>query len=517
MIGSDVFSFEALWRQYRQCRRNKRNTINALRFELDAEANLLLLQRELRAHSYRPGRSICFITKGPKPREVFAADFRDRVVHHLLVSHQERVFEPMFIDDSYACRKGKGTLASSDRLMVFLRRATANGRRPAWALKLDVANFFPSIEKTILYQIIAHKIADPELRWLTQTLLFHDPTTDYRFQCRGRRLPGPGNPHYPVLPYKSLFGKENKRGLPIGNLTSQFWGNVYLNELDHFIKRELKCRHYLRYVDDMVLLASDAGTLAGWSAAIQTFLREHLRLALRPEMTDPFPVKSGIDFVGWKSWWNRRVPRQRTLASMYTRLAAFEASAVRPVCHGMARCIDLRCDDKYRSIEQMRSTLASYSGHLRHGAAWGAWTEVWERYPWLPVLFAREGWTFEERWSRRRASRAQGLVAQYANLLCYAGQDCLVFFPFGRFIEFYGPQRILAAPTLGLRSASLSRAAFAFTAGFPVHLARIYAERAIRQHLSVVYISQGPSPLRNDCKVRVPHRIWLPMERPELN
>ena len=107
MIGADVFSFEALWRQYRQCRRNKRNTINALRFKLDAEANLLMLQRELRDHRYRPGRSICFITTGPKPREVFAADFRDRVVHHLLISHQERVFEPVFIDDSYACRKGK--------------------------------------------------------------------------------------------------------------------------------------------------------------------------------------------------------------------------------------------------------------------------------------------------------------------------------------------------------------------------------------------------------------------------
>lgn len=155
MIGADVFGFETLWRQYRRCRRNKRNTVNALRFELDAETHLLTLQQELRSHTYRPGRSICFITTGPKPREVFAADFRDRVVHHLLVSQQERVFEPVFIDDSYACRKGKGTLAASDRLMVFLRRITANGQRPAWALKLDVANFFPSIDKAVLYSLIA--------------------------------------------------------------------------------------------------------------------------------------------------------------------------------------------------------------------------------------------------------------------------------------------------------------------------------------------------------------------------
>ncbi|MGH8514644.1 MAG: hypothetical protein ACREV8_12025 [Gammaproteobacteria bacterium] len=113
-------------------------------FEADAEAELLALQQELRTHSYRPGRSICFITAGPKPREVFAADFRDRVVHHLLVAHQERLFEPIFIHDSYACRRGKGTFAASDRLMAFLRRVTANGWRGAWALKLDVASFFPA-------------------------------------------------------------------------------------------------------------------------------------------------------------------------------------------------------------------------------------------------------------------------------------------------------------------------------------------------------------------------------------
>jgi RNA-directed DNA polymerase len=130
VIGPDVYSFCALWRQYRSCRRNKRTTANALAFELNAEANLLALQEELRARTYRPGRSICFITGGPKPREIFAADFRDRIVHHLLVAHQERVFEPRFIHDSFACRRGKGTLAASDRLMELLRRVTANSTAP---------------------------------------------------------------------------------------------------------------------------------------------------------------------------------------------------------------------------------------------------------------------------------------------------------------------------------------------------------------------------------------------------
>jgi hypothetical protein len=193
-----------LWRQYRACRRNKRNTRNQLAFEIDVEANLFRLQAELRAHTYRPGRSICFITDGPKPREVFAADFRDRVVHHLLVAQQEPVFERRFIHDSFACRRGKGTLAASDRLMTFLRQATANGRRPAWALKLDVASFFPSIDKATLYDVLEARIRDPEVLWLTRTVLFHDPTEDYAFRARDRRASPPGTPGYPIPLRKSF-------------------------------------------------------------------------------------------------------------------------------------------------------------------------------------------------------------------------------------------------------------------------------------------------------------------------
>jgi RNA-directed DNA polymerase len=174
MTRDDLYSFANLWRQYRVCRRNKRNTINQLRFEIDAEAKLLDLQRELREHTYRPGRSICFVTGGPKRREVFAADFRDRIVHHVLVSRTEPVFERRFIHDSYACRPAKGVLAASDRLMEFLRRITANGKRPAWTLKLDIASFFCSIDKEILDAIITRPVRDPELRWLTRVILFHD-------------------------------------------------------------------------------------------------------------------------------------------------------------------------------------------------------------------------------------------------------------------------------------------------------------------------------------------------------
>lgn len=213
--------------------------------------------------------------------------------------------------------------------MVFLRKITANGRRPAWALKLDVANFFPSVHKETLYEIISRSVTHLELRWLSRILLFHDPTTNYRFKSLRKDVGAPGTSGYPVPPHKSLFEKKNERGLPIGNLTSQFWGNVYLNELDHFIKRTLKCRYYLRYVDDMILLSQDRGLLAEWAKSISSFLHERLKLEIRSEITTPFPVGNGIDFVGWKTWWNRRLPRRRTLGNLKARLDEFERSVVK--------------------------------------------------------------------------------------------------------------------------------------------------------------------------------------------
>ena len=506
MIGPDLYSFRALWRHYRNCRRNKRNTFNALAFEVDAEARLLALQEELRAHSYRPGRSISFTTAGPKPREVFAADFRDRIVHHLLVSHQERVFEPLFIHDSFACRKGKGTLAASDRLMAFLRRATANGRCAAWALTLDVASFFPSIHKETLEEILAAKIRHPELVWLTRTLLFHDPTSHYRFRSLTPGAPGPGSDQYPIPPEKSLFGKENACGLPIGNLTSQFWGNVYLNELDQFVKRRLRCRYYLRYVDDLVLLGERPDELARWRGEIEAFLRERLHLELRTEQRDPFPVGRGVELVGWKTSWSRRLPRRRTLGNLRARLGAFERQAVRPALGGQAHRIDLRRAD----LAGLRSVVASYSGHLRHGQAMRDWERAWQRHPWLGALFARAGWAVEERWPQPRIVQARRFQGQYGALVRRAGEGCLVFCQIGRFVEFRGPQRALATRVLGLRRAYLPRGPYAFTVGFPVHLSGYYQRRAIEQGLSVVEIREGPAPLGSGCKARRAVAVLVP-------
>ena len=522
MIGPDLSSFRALWRQYRACRRNKRNTLNALAFEIDAEAKLLALQQELRDHTYHPGRSICFVTEGRKPREVFAADFRDRVVHHLLVAYQERIFEPLFIHDSYACRAGKGTLAASDRLMQFLRQVTVNGRRPAWALKLDVASFFPSIHKQTLFEIIARRIKNPEVLWLTRTILFHDPTTNYRFRSLDRRASEPGTAGYPIPARKSLFGKANECGLPIGNLTSQSWGNVYLNELDQFVKRTLKCRFYVRYVDDLVLLAEDPATLAVWRGEIERFLRERLLLELRATGQEPVPVRRGIEFVGWKTWWNRRLPRRQAVGNLLQRVNHFERLAVRPVYNGLARRIDLTTRKSGRlrpggtqrqdltAIERLRDALASYSGHLRHGAAWRQWERVWGRHPWLGLVFEREGWTIGDRWRWRRIARVRRFRHQYSWLVRHAPQDCLVFCQVGRFVEFYGPQRLTAEQVLGLTRARLPRAGYALTAGFPVRMATQYTRRALEAGRPIIEVRAGPRGLRTGCRPRMPTAVLMP-------
>jgi retron-type reverse transcriptase len=505
----DYYAFEQLWRNYHTCRRNKRNTVNALRFEIDAEAKLLDLQQELRAHTYKPGRSICFVTDGPKPREVFAADFRDRVVHHLLVHHQERVFEPRFIHDSYACRLGKGTLAASDRLMQFLRRITCNGRRPAWALKLDVAGFFSSIDKRTLYGIIAQHVRDPELLWLTRTILFHDPTRDYRFRSLDPAAPGPQTAGYPIPWRKSLFGKDNERGLPIGNLTSQFWANVYLNELDQFVKRTLRCRYYIRYVDDLILLDPEPDTLSRWRDTIEAFLDARLKLRLREAEVAPQPAGGGIDFVGWTTYWNHRRPRAQTLATCEGRLRRFARRELRPFWGGAALRLDV--ERQPEALPRLHATLASYGGHLRHGAAHRKWLALWERHGWLRAFFTREGhdpWRVQARWPEHRLGGPR-FSSQYSRLIRHAGRDALVFCQVGRFVEFYGPQRLLAARALQLVRVGIARGGFAFSGGLPLRLSGAYIARAIRAGYAVAEVREVDRLSRTCCGRQVV-AVWIP-------
>ena len=185
--GCPLFSLENLYRAWRRCRRGKRRTHNALAFEADLETQLLALRDELVSGIYRPRPPLAFLVERPKRREVFAADFRDRVVHHVLVDHLEPGWERRFIHDSYACRVNKGTHAAVERLRQFCRQVTANGTRPAGYLQLDVQGFFVTLDRRVLWARLATHERDPAARWLMQVILNHEPTED----CRLRGHPQP--------------------------------------------------------------------------------------------------------------------------------------------------------------------------------------------------------------------------------------------------------------------------------------------------------------------------------------
>ncbi|HJT63124.1 MAG TPA: RNA-directed DNA polymerase [Burkholderiales bacterium] len=289
---------------------------------MDLERNLAELHAELAAAVYRPGRSICFVITRPKPREVWAAAFRDRIVHHLLYNAIGQRFERSFIADSCACIPGRGTLYAVERLEHKVRSITQNWSRPAWYLKCDIANFFVAIDKRILWRRLAARIPEPAWRALAHLVLFHDPRADVELRSPTARFAL-------IPPHKSLFSQPAHLGLPIGNLSSQFFANVYLDALDQHVKHGLRARHYIRYVDDFLLLHESPQQLNAWHAEIAAFLPARLNVQLNPAKTILQPVSRGIDFVGQvvKPW--RRTLRRRTFNEALARVAAADPADVR--------------------------------------------------------------------------------------------------------------------------------------------------------------------------------------------
>jgi hypothetical protein len=249
--GHADFSFEELINAYIDCRASKRNSDSALAFEQNLERNLCGLYKELKIKTYYPGRSICFIITRPKPREVWAADFRDRIVHHLLYNRIAPRFYASFISDSCACIPGRGTLYGVKRLESKVRSITENWSKPAYYLKMDIANFFVSIDKCILRNLISKRVTESYWLSLAELILFHDPRDNYELRGHNEKL-------NLVPSHKRLINQSSDKGLPIGNLSSQFFANIYLDKLDQFIKHKIGAKYYIRYVDDFILLHHSA-------------------------------------------------------------------------------------------------------------------------------------------------------------------------------------------------------------------------------------------------------------------
>jgi RNA-directed DNA polymerase len=330
-----VWSFANLYLAYRAARKGKRGKASVAAFEFNQEEELVRLQAELREKTYRPGSYVSFYIHDPKRRLISAAPFRDRVVHHALCQVIEPIFEARFIYDSYACRVGKGTHRALDRCQAF-------SRRYRYVLQCDVKQFFPSIDHAILRARLARWIADPDILWLIDRVLGSGVgvlAEEYEMQW---------------FPGDDLTAAWRPRGLPIGNLTSQFWANVYLDELDQFVKHELKASAYVRYCDDFLLFANDKAQLHAWRRAVIGHLAG-LRLRLHEERAQVFPVAEGIPFLGFRVYPDhRRLKRTKGVAFGRRWRALTRAYVAGEVTR-----------------EQLEASLQGWIAHARHGDTYG--------------------------------------------------------------------------------------------------------------------------------------------------
>ena len=332
-LMTKVCAFDNLLLASRKAQKGKRDRPEVARFNLRLESELFRLQEALSEGSWQPGPYHAFEIYDPKRRLISAAPYRDRVVHHAICNVIEPVFEPSFIHDSYANRKGKGVHRAVDRLTDFLRRSR-------FVLKADIRKYFPSIDHEILKGELRQKIKDQGLLQLLDRLIDgsnpQEPAKDY-------------------FPGDSLFTPfERRQGIPIGNLTSQFFANVYLNRFDHFVKRELGCTRYIRYVDDFVLLDNEKGALQDDVLRIGERL-QGLRLRLHMSKCQVFPIEQGVPFLGYRVFRTHRRLRRDNVRRFQRR----------------AR----RLTEAYRSgrvdVDRVGRSVRSWVAHASHANTYG--------------------------------------------------------------------------------------------------------------------------------------------------
>ena len=373
--GAQQVTLRALHHAWKAARRGKLPSKNLLNFEARWADGLLALQRELNANSWKPRPSTCFIASRPKAREIHAPDFADRVVHHWLVPQLEAIYEPRFIFDSYANRKGKGSHAAVARLQQFVREVDS-GQCGGWYLQLDIHNFFNSIHRPTLWRmlkpVLSRAALPPVAMHATHALLRSPPLS------AGVMLRATAAEVALVPPHKRLVNAPLGCGLPIGNLSSQFLANVYLDRLDHFAKHTLKAKRYLRYVDDFVLVHQDREQLIAWQEQIERFIAAELQLSLKADIKLR-PLHDGIDFLGYVVRPTHTLVRRRVVAHLRTALATWEA--------GHVDGSEIRATPA--ALRNVQATAASYAGHLKHANSQRLQASLHRRFKWLGTATRR--------------------------------------------------------------------------------------------------------------------------------
>lgn len=286
---------------YLQARKNKRNTHNQLAFELNQETNLHHLAKAIYERKYAPKPCIAFIINKPVMREIFAADFTDRVIHHFIYRCIYPIIDRKLIHDTYSCRVGKGTLFGIDRAKGFMRSCSQDFTKDTYFLKLDIEAYFMNMHHDILFEQVIAMLPQNKKSFLgisRETLIYLIRQTIFNNVAENCRIKGSKSDWDGLPPSKSLFNYPSNTGLPIGNLTSQVFGNVYMNDFDHFVKKEMKVKYYGRYVDDMLFVHNDKSFLEDIISQLSHFLLSHFQLKIHPNKIVLKSVNEGIPFLG---------------------------------------------------------------------------------------------------------------------------------------------------------------------------------------------------------------------------
>lgn len=293
-----MIELESLFEAYYDCRRGKRHSVNSLGFEVGYEDALVDLCHEINSHEYKPSRSIAFVVDKPVHREVFAADFRDRIIHHYIALRIEPLLEAQFTDRTFNCRKGKGTLCGVRRLHEDILLCSKHYTKDCYVLKMDIKSFFMSISKSLLNERMDEFICDKyngsdkeDLRWLSSITIMHNP--EENCICKSPEAKWEFLP-----PGKSLFLQNKDLGLAIGNLTSQLYANFYLDGFDHWMEDVLGFAYHGRYVDDFYIVDEDKSKLIASIPRIRGYLKTECRLTLHPNKVYIQHYSKGVKFTG---------------------------------------------------------------------------------------------------------------------------------------------------------------------------------------------------------------------------
>lgn len=318
----DVVSLDNLLEAWKEFSKGKQNKKDVQEFSFHLMDNIILLHQDLIYHTYKHGGYQAFNISDPKPRNIHKASVRDRLLHHAIYRKLYPFFDRSFIADSFSCRSGKGTHKAINRFREFSYKISKNNTKTCWILKCDIRKFFASIDHDILISILRKYIPNNNILWLLKTVIGSFPEI------------------------------SRKIGLPLGNLTSQIFTNICMNEFDQLVKHKLKAKYYIRYADDFVIFSENKDWLEKQISPIKKFLQDRLKLELHPGKVYIKTLASGIDFLGWVNFFDYRLLRTGTKKRMFKKV----------------------------SRNPYPQTVNSYLGLLRHGNAQKLREEILKQY-----------------------------------------------------------------------------------------------------------------------------------------